>query len=159
MQTLTLRCSCLSEERVCLAGAGLDFEATSEASIWHSICDTAISFKPTTPVISTITEPLDPRCGDPLETACGLASDALDDCQLSYSAPGQASLQLSCYCQQSVLAEAFTCEYIGNLTCYNDQVNTQLLYGNGLCSNFPAFFSSMLTQVCYRGCYAMVNKS
>src|SRR6202000_2527521 len=103
---------------------------------------------PTPPVVSTITVPFYPRCATPLVSACGVASDAVDDCLLSYSAAGQASLKTSCYCQQSIIAEAFTCIYVGNVTCDNNgQVNTQSLWGYGSCSNFPSLFSSLVAQV------------
>jgi hypothetical protein len=117
--------------------------------VGHSICDSSITFTPTTPAVSTITAPVDSRCGDPFESACHQASDGVQNCQFSFSGTASSSIEakINCLCQSTLLSEAFTCEYVGNVTCSDKPVATSSLYGYGLCSNFPAFFQSMLTEV------------
>jgi hypothetical protein len=87
---------------------------------------------------------LDPRCVTLGATACDLATQGLSSCQsfiiepMSYSA---------CICQESLLENAFTCEYVGAVTCQQSQIDTANLVGAGVCSTFPQFFSSMTSKV------------
>jgi hypothetical protein len=117
-------------------------------ALWHNICDTATSLTPTTSAISSITIPADPRCGSILSTACISASLGVDGCENFASGLGLAPSSIaSCACKEPLLEEAFTCLYVGNVTCLTTQIATSCLYGYNLCPAFSQFLSSMISKV------------
>jgi len=133
---------CQSEERLCAGLPEADSIGESAVSVWHSHCDTAISFTPTTPPISSITVPYDTRCNSPLFDACATGIQMISSCGDSYTG----AVRTSCFCQEPLLSAAFTCDYIANSTCYHLPITSSNIWGSGFCSNFDSFFSSMLTQ-------------
>jgi hypothetical protein len=136
--------SCGSEQRLCDGNGNLDNNLESGADSWISFCTPEITYSLTTPAVVFITVPFDPRCGALGETACNLASQGLVSCESLNNEPMSLS---ACICQESLLENAFTCEYVGAVTCQQSQFDTTNLLGAGVCSTFPQFFSSMTSKV------------
>jgi hypothetical protein len=119
--------------RLCFEDNWLDPSYESALSQWHSLCNTFITFSPTTPPVSTITVSYDALCNG-VEEACATAKLLFDQCDGSYTNDVHFT---SCVCQTRFLILDYSCEYLGNTSCLDILANTSLLLGYN-CPDFAA---------------------
>lgn len=120
---MTFLYSCESEARLCYESDTYDASISSYLANWHSVCDSYITFTPTSPVLSTLTTTFVLAATSNQAYCNGIAQDA---CQ-SFSVSEVACLQintaatgsqfLSCACQESLLSLASVCLYDAAITC------------------------------------------
>lgn len=105
---------CMSEWRLCTLSDTFDNMFQDIISAWHEKCDGKISFKVTTPAVSTLPATVDQgSCASFIES-CAALSTSSADCKSSYAAAADLS---SCRCQSDVLSIASVCEYDGSVSC------------------------------------------
>jgi hypothetical protein len=140
--------SCESETRLCSGSTEFDSQSEEEIGLWHSVCDKETSLKPTTPVLSSITQPAQATgalCTGAVADAC-LTANNQQECSLTANGPAQIS---SCSCEPLFLSQAFTCSYLGNLTCFRTTAATESLPGYGYCSNFGSVIGGLVSTLVF----------
>jgi hypothetical protein len=94
----------------------LDADFQTGVYNWSTICAPVTTAAITTPVVSPIIVSADPKfCAITLFSACQSASVSLDECDSSYS--GQNFF--SCACEPAMLSLHYTCEFLGNISCFH----------------------------------------
>jgi hypothetical protein len=127
--------SCESEWRLCLENDDFDGDAQEDVSLWNSACDAQITFSPTTPVLSTVTATYDDQYCTTAAAACDRDKTALEACSISYL--GQdATKYSSCFCAPPVLSDAYTCGFLGNVSCRQVPATLTNLVEYTYCDNF-----------------------
>jgi len=128
---------CENEERACFGGTTLDPLFQSIVGSWHSICDSHISFSPTTPSLSTVTPPasLDINFCTEVVSACQKADASMTACSMSNPNPVDHS---SCLCQPGLIHLAYTCEVLAKTSCLHSPAAITDLELYTLCSQLPA---------------------
>jgi len=111
--------------------------------VWHSKCDTKITFAPTTPVLSTYS-PIDLQMCNSVWDGCVTESAERVRCR-TYTA-NEDGLS-SCLCKTKVLAAAFTCSYVGNVSCLMKPGTLSEVRGYSYCPNFLSVIQP-LVNVC-----------
>lgn len=126
-------CRCESEMRLCFEDNSLDDTYQSALSLWHSLCNTFITFSPTTPAVSAINTSYDALCGNAIEEDCTTAQIILEQCSNSHT---DNVLFTSCLCQPQFLSLDYTCEFLGNTSCLGVPATLSSLAGYQICPNF-----------------------
>jgi hypothetical protein len=147
--------SCESQQRICHGTNIFDPDSEKYLSAWHSVCDQRSPLKPTTPVLSSITQAPSHICPDAIVTACQSATELIK-CGVTTGGSEQVS---SCSCQPSLLAQAWSCSYLGNLTCFETAASTENLPGYGYCSNFGNVISSLAVSILPKLCIIRLKAS
>ncbi|KAJ2903054.1 hypothetical protein MKZ38_010475 [Zalerion maritima] len=102
---------------------------------WHSVCDfapSALTFTPTTPPVSSVTSTYEEDfCGTTAEEACGSAISIWHECD-AMTQPAEYS---SCMCREDMILGQYTCEYLGNITCFATSADVTNLEAYTMCSN------------------------
>jgi hypothetical protein len=109
--------SCQSEFRICVQGYEYDSEFEGPQglyALWHSACDGAISYTPTTPPITSLSATAGVDACLTAESNCAALGLSTESCTSSYSL--SAELQ-HCFCQPAVLDLASRCEIDGSVSC------------------------------------------
>ncbi|KAH8898272.1 hypothetical protein GQ53DRAFT_415420 [Thozetella sp. PMI_491] len=133
--------SCENQLRACFASDELDNEMEEASSLWLSLCKTYITYTPTTPVLSEVTSSFDDAfCNTVVKSACGAATVALDKCDTILDE----SLLSECVCQPSILRYDYTCEYMGNITCFSTAAALSNLFLSSACANFDSVIGTGL---------------
>lgn len=105
-----------------------------DLSIWHDFCDTVISFKPTTPVLSVPTTTYnDDYCQGVVRRACDAGRVQLGSCSAIITDEVAFS---SCMCTPPLLLADYTCEFMGNTSCFSTGATLSSLIGYSDCPNF-----------------------
>lgn len=105
------------------------------ASGWHNLCDSVVTFQPTTPPISSISTQMDTAlCFDTVLPICQSVTILLSQCTRGLSS--DFSSVSSCLCQPLVLSYAYTCEFLGNTSCNSLSATLSEVWGYSLCNNF-----------------------
>ncbi len=111
------------------------------SSLWESLCATYITYTPTTPVLRQASTTYDDAfCGTIVSGACSLAEDALNSC----SNIANPTSSTSCMCDSAILKYEYTCEYIGNFSCFATTAELTNLFGYSECANFGSVIGSGL---------------
>jgi hypothetical protein len=140
-----LCCSCENELRFC-SGMSIGDTWLDIIDTWHSKCDTKITFTPTTPVLSTYSH-IDFQICNSVWDGCVTESAERVKCQ-SYTAD-EGELR-SCLCKTKVLAAAFTCSYVGNVSCLMNPGTLSAVRGYSYCANFLSAVQPFVN-VCLKG--------
>lgn len=131
---------CKNEERICFGNGNLDNQWESIANSWHSGCDAAISFRPTTPALSTITSTYDAQVCVKYASACASGTRELSSCFNGYTASADRS---SCICAPKIQSIAYTCQYLGNITCQLTTAALSNLFAYSSCSNYQSVMANI----------------
>jgi hypothetical protein len=123
--------SCDSEERLCLGSDVNDGSFQTYIRSWHSACDDVITFSPTTPALSSITVPYDPKFCNTVLSSCARASISAAGCDGSYTGQQYSS----CICQPPLFSLQYTCEFLGNTSCLLTTAALTGMAAYGLCPN------------------------
>ncbi|KIW13498.1 hypothetical protein PV08_08686 [Exophiala spinifera] len=126
---------CESEYRLCLLNDYFDGDAQNLISLWNSACDDAITFSPTTPVLSTLTSTYDVGYCTTAQSACAVEEVALSSCSVNYLGKDDQKFS-SCFCAPSFLSAQYTCGFLGNVSCQQVPATLTNLVGYSYCSNF-----------------------
>lgn len=137
--------SCESELRLCFESTDLDDNMVEGISSWHSVCDTYITYSPTTPVLSTITSTYDAAFCESAELACLSEEVALDKC----TTITDISSFDECSCQPSILRYDYTCQYLGNSSCLGIEAAYSNLIGYSDCPNFNQVIGGGIVSHCF----------
>lgn len=125
--------SCENEVRLCAQSPALDSYYELEVEIWHSACDSFISFTVTTPITALLSATLDlDACGQIYE-AC--ISGGMERTSCASSATATIDL-LSCMCQPRITSLYSVCLYDGNVSCVGTPGITTAILGHTFCSKF-----------------------
>jgi hypothetical protein len=127
--------SCENEARLCLQSPVLDSTYQDEVEIWHSACDSFISFSVTTPAISSMPESLDYGVCGQIYLACESGSVGRVSCASSATATTNL---LSCLCQPRMTSLFSSCDFDANVSCYGLPGNTDGIPGHAFCSEFQS---------------------
>src|SRR5450755_4408842 len=118
---------CEGEFRLCFGGNSFDNEFTGSTglyNLWHSACDATITYKPTTPAISSLSATFDTDFCNTVQQGCNRFGFATDDCSQSYTVSESIS---SCWCQSSILSLASVCQIDGSMSClFSTPITTDL---------------------------------
>lgn len=131
--------------RLCVEGPWDDNEWESWISQWHFICDSYITFTPTTPPISSISTTLYFDYCTLANSYCASLTVGLDQCSMSIMSFN--SQMVSCYCQPRFLTMAYSCEYIGNMSCLQTGATLSSIWGYSFCSNFQSVIGTGLVSL------------
>jgi hypothetical protein len=104
------------------------------ADSWHTACDPKISFTPTTPIRSSMSFTFDPNACTTAWEGCVSQSAEYEKCQSKHSMI--TSDLTSCLCQSPFLQAAFTCTYLGNVSCGLVPGTLSRVRGYSDCPNF-----------------------
>ncbi|KAF2098859.1 hypothetical protein NA57DRAFT_56497 [Rhizodiscina lignyota] len=126
---------CESEQRLCFGNGDLDNTAEQFVDTWHSACDKKITFTPTTPSVSSITASYNVQYCTTMFAACASASIANQACESSFTIPSE---RVSCFCQAPLLANEYTCAYLGNVSCIQTEAALSRIPGYSICPNFES---------------------
>ena len=125
--------SCENERRFCLGmnnfGFGMDL-----LDIWHEKCDAKITFEPTTPILTSYSQ-IDLNICSSVWDGCVTESAGRAKCR-SYTT--DKSALLSCMCRTQILAAAYTCSYIGNVSCLEIPGALSDVRGYSYCTDFSS---------------------
>jgi hypothetical protein len=132
--------SCGSEQRLCYGNNMFDGQMNALASNWNSACDRVITFTPTTPAASTLSASYDQQYCTTAASACQDQDNALQSCSISYLGKDTAKFS-SCFCDPPVLSAAFTCGYLGNVSCAAAPATLSNFVQYTACDNFASLFS------------------
>ncbi|KAJ9157583.1 hypothetical protein NKR23_g335 [Pleurostoma richardsiae] len=132
---------CENELRLCFLNNDLDSTFDEQILSWHSLCDTYVTFSPTTASSSDYTAYPEDFCMQDVRLACASAESLIDEC-LTYVTDSDTARFSSCTCRPELLRQDYTCEYIGNATCLGTPAVLSSLYGYSGCTNFAAVVSS-----------------
>jgi hypothetical protein len=123
--------SCESELRLCFLGNEEDGDMMVVASKWHSLCDSFVTAKPTTPILTSISTPFDDEfCGSRVRGACATVSFRFGACTTLSDAAFT-----SCACQPDLIREDYTCEFLANSSCLGLPAATTDVALYGYCSD------------------------
>lgn len=114
-------------------------------SSWDSLCRSFITFSPTTLAASAYTAHPDDLCVE-VKKACLTAKNLLDDC-LTHVSDSDTSEFSSCTCQPKLLRLDYSCEYIGNASCFVTEAALSSLRGYSVCDNFESVIGTGLVSV------------
>lgn len=112
-----MACRCESEYRLCFDDDSQDLPIENQLEIWHSICDSRLTFSLTTPVVSNIITSFHPNFCNTAVSACDSGILSQSECSETYAGHGSASAFSSCLCQPKLLSLAYTCNVLGNISC------------------------------------------
>jgi hypothetical protein len=105
------------------------------ASRWHNLCDSVVTFQPTTPPISSISTQLDTAfCFDTVYPICNSVTILLNQCTRNITSDFTSAS--SCLCQPLVLSYAYTCGFLGNTSCISVPATLSEVFGYSVCDNF-----------------------
>lgn len=133
-------CRCGNEERLCFGNGDTDNQIQDALSDWHEGCDSQINFTVTTPALSTITVPYDPKFCTKVISWCASGSVEQQKCVTSYAA---VSDQSSCYCAPKLLSLDYSCMYLNNASCVLTPAALSNMPAYGFCSNFQSVLGSL----------------
>ncbi|KAH8695821.1 hypothetical protein GQ44DRAFT_765065 [Phaeosphaeriaceae sp. PMI808] len=125
--------SCENETLFC-GGMNSNFDISDIADSWHSVCDSRITFTPTTPALSTYSS-IDINACKSAWDGCMSQSAEVSKCR-GYTTK-EREFQ-SCLCQPQMLSAAFTCSYYANVSCEFAPGTLSKVNGYAYCSNFMA---------------------
>jgi hypothetical protein len=132
--------SCGSEQRLCYGNDMFDGQMNQLADNWNSACDKVITFTPTTPVASTLSVSYDQQYCTTAASACQEQDNNLQSCSISYLGKDVAKFS-SCFCDPPVLSAAFTCGFLGNVSCNAVPATLSNFVQYTACDNFASLFS------------------
>jgi len=102
---------------------------------WHNLCDPVVTAQPTTPRIESASARGDTAfCSETVNPLCKSANIMLSQCTRGISSDFAAAS--SCYCQPMLLSYAYSCEFIGNTSCFSVPATLSEVWGYSECSNF-----------------------
>lgn len=127
---------CENELELCYRGNYYQDSFDRGIELWDSLCRSYVTFSPTTPSAKPYTAYPEQLCVD-VDKACQTARNILRDC-LPYVSDTDTSRLSSCECQPRLLRQAYTCQYIGNVSCLATEAATTNAYGYGTCDNFDS---------------------
>ena len=108
---------------------------------WHALCDSYVKFTPTTPFLSEITSDRNNDfCQTLVKGACSSAKVGFNDC-LDLVMEG--AKYSSCICAPSLIAQDYSCEFLGNTSCLATAATLSNLVPYSSCSNFGAVMSTI----------------
>jgi len=109
---------------------------------WHGLCDTYVTFKPTTPPLSQITSDRnDNFCQTVVLGACRGARFGYASCNDATILADRTKLS-SCTCAPSIIQNEYSCLYLGNTSCLATGATVSDLPAFSRCSNFAEAISS-----------------
>ncbi|SCV28470.1 uncharacterized protein FFB14_01741 [Fusarium fujikuroi] len=127
---------CENELELCYRGNYYQDSFDRGIELWESLCRSYVTFSPTTPSAKPYTVYPEQLCVD-VDKACQTARNVLSDC-LPYVSDTDTSRLSSCECQARLLRQAYSCQYIGNVSCLATEAATSNAYGYGICDNFDS---------------------
>jgi hypothetical protein len=130
---------CENEENLCYMDNAVDSSWLSTLAEWHTICDTYITFSPTTIPLSTLTTTWSQGDCEEMITACASALASIDKCSTDQSDITSLS---SCLCTPDIMSWDYTCSYLGNISCYETGATLSELPEYSLCENFAEVIGS-----------------
>ncbi|OBS26241.1 hypothetical protein FPOA_00182 [Fusarium poae] len=137
---------CENELQLCFLGNELDSTFDEGIKSWESLCDSIITFSPTTPSFSAYNEYPDQLCAE-VKKVCQTAENMINEC-LSYVSDVDTSSFSSCTCRPELLRLDYSCEYIGNASCLATSLATEAalsnLWGYSDCDNFESVIGTGL---------------
>ena len=138
--------SCESELRLCFESNELDSTFDEGVQSWHSLCDTYVTFSPTTKALSSVTQSIDGDfCNFDVHSACKSAQLLLSSCTHSSIITDELRFS-SCLCAPQLLSLDYTCEVFGNSSCfYTDATLSSLILYS--CSNFQDVIGTGLVRL------------
>ena len=105
------------------------------ATRWHKLCDSVVTFQPTTPLISSISTQMDTAlCVGTVLPICKSVSILFGQCTRGLISDFTSIS--SCLCQPLVLSYAYTCEFLGNTSCNSLPATLSEVWGYSVCDNF-----------------------
>jgi hypothetical protein len=151
--------SCESEQRLCFGNDMNDNVMATGLSLWHSVCDNRITFSPSTPAVSTLSTTNDPNFCTTAYSACQSHLNSQGECSLSDPKLGPEFS--TCFCQPELLSLAYTCVYMGNLTCQGEPAALTNIPGYNFCRNAPSVLVSagVTTHVSQKRYYLETSQS
>jgi hypothetical protein len=109
------------------------------AMSWHAFCDTVVTFSPTTPVVSLASGLYDEKfCLTEIYGACASARNELKQC----SEIKENRLLSACMCDPQLIRQAYSCEYIGNISCLATPAALSNMVLSSGCPDFAAVVAS-----------------
>ena len=136
--------SCESEQRLCYLGDDVDADIFSGLAIWHSACNSHLSFTPTTPPVSTLSTTYDANyCAVTVKSACNAAEMSQANCNAQYTGTAFSS----CFCQPEILSQQYTCLYLGNVSCILTDAALTSIPAYSYCQNAPSVLDSLTGNV------------
>ncbi|KAH7006429.1 hypothetical protein EDB82DRAFT_493562 [Fusarium venenatum] len=140
---------CENELQLCFLGNELDSTFDKGIKSWESLCDSVITFSPTTPPFSAYTEYPDELCAE-VKKVCQTAENMINEC-LEYVSDVDTSSFSSCTCRPELLRLDYSCEYIGNASCLATYLATEAelsnLWGYSGCDNFESVIGTGLPEM------------
>lgn len=120
---------------------GMGSSWQSAVASWHSFCDSAITFTPTTPLVSMPTTTWTPQGCLDVNNACESAKASVDACSPYISDVTRFS---SCTCQPNILTLDYSCFYRGNISCYGNAATLSNMFDYSWCDNFQSVIGTGL---------------
>lgn len=114
---LLTKSRCESEYRLCFGDDSQDLNIENQLELWHSICDSRLTFSLTTPLVSNIITSFQKDFCNTAASACDSGLLSQSECSETYAGHGSTSAFSSCLCEPKLLSLAYTCNVLGNVSC------------------------------------------
>jgi hypothetical protein len=142
---------CDYELQLCFLGNELDSTFDQGIESWDSLCGSFVTFTPTTPAASALTNYPDQLCQE-VKKACQTAQNMLDECS-TYQYYLDTSTFSSCTCHPRLLRQECSCFYVGHASCLATEVALSNLPGYSRCDNFPSVIGTgIVSGTCLTDC-------